>query len=121
MYWPSCNVAIVCQGTGASPCAEECRRDAGGYGAAVGARVRGPGDWRGPAVIGGWLLLAGARLGCGRSEAPLIFAVKVITSVAPLKPPAGTMNGPPCGFAERTAGCRREPTFFPLITMLLGP
>src|SRR2546429_2006964 len=31
---------------------------------------------------------------------PLIFAVKVMTSVAPLNPPAGTTTGPHCAVAE---------------------
>ena len=48
----------------------------------------------------------------------MTFAVKVITSVAPLKPPAGMMNGPHCGVAEPAAGCSREPTLLPLMTML---
>src|SRR5207244_13406780 len=69
------------------------------------------GDWSDPPVICALLLLPETTFGCGPSAAPLIVAVKVITSVAPLKPPAGTTNGPHCGVAEPAEGCRREPAW----------
>src|SRR5256885_12561324 len=76
------------------------------------------GDWSEPPVIWALLLFPETTLGCGPREALLRFAVKVITRVAPLKPPAGMMNGPHWGVAEPAAGCSRELTLFPLMTML---
>src|SRR6202022_1298080 len=77
------------------------------------------GDWSVPPVIWALLLFPETTLGCGPSDAPASFAVKVITSVDPLNPPPGMMNGPHCGVGLPAAGCNRDPAFCPLITMLL--
>src|SRR2546428_11691902 len=76
------------------------------------------GDWSEPPVICALLLFPDTTLGCGPREAPMTFAVKVITSVAPLNPPAGMRNGPHWGDAEPAAGRSAGPTLFPLMTMM---
>src|ERR1700694_3337271 len=78
------------------------------------------GNWSDPPTIWALLLFPETTLACGPSAAPLIFAVKVITRMAPLNPPAGTTNGPHCGVAEPAAGWRREAAGVPLIAMLVG-
>src|SRR2546430_15892665 len=77
------------------------------------------GDWSDPPVICALLLFPETTLGCGPRLAPLTFAVNVITSVAPLNPPAGMMNGPHWGVAEPAVGWGRDPAFFPLLSMTL--
>src|SRR4029077_1711506 len=77
------------------------------------------GAWSDAPVIWALLLLPDTTLGCGPSDAAPTLAVNVITSVEPLKPPPGRVNGPHCGVALPAPGCRRDPAFCPLITMLL--
>src|SRR5438132_1805659 len=79
------------------------------------------GLWSAAPVICALVALPETTFGCGPREALLTPAVKVITRVTPLNPPAGMLNGPHCGVVVPTDGCRREATPFPPTTMLLVP